>query len=251
MPQGGQLYITTATLDAAAADTLRSAVTHSGLWILLSVRDTGCGMDAETRSHLFEPFFTTKEAGKGTGLGLPTVYGIVAQSGGDIWADSQPDQGTTFWILLPGVNVSLSKEEPAVPVSTPSGSGTETVLVVEDEEVVREFACRVLRLNGYQVLEASTGGQAVLLSERHPGEIHLMLTDVIMPQMSGPELASRLTGVRPEMKVIYMSGYTGDAMVHGGLETDVDLIQKPFGPTALTRKVRELLDGLGCAPGPD
>jgi PAS domain S-box-containing protein len=245
MPQGGRLYITTTKLDAAAADTLRSAVTHSGPWILVGVRDTGCGMDADVRSHLFEPFFTTKEAGKGTGLGLPTVYGIVGQSGGDIWVDSQPGQGTTFWILLPGVNAPVSKEEPTVPLSTWSGSGTETVLVVEDEEVVREFACRVLRLNGYQVLEASTGGQAVLLSERHPGEIHLMLTDVIMPQMSGPELASLLAGARPQMKVLYMSGYTGDAMVHNGLKTGVDLIPKPFGPTALTHKVRELLDGLG------
>jgi PAS domain S-box-containing protein len=245
MPQGGQLRITTAKLDAAAADALRSAITHSGPWILVSVRDTGCGMDAEIRSHAFEPFFTTKEAGKGTGLGLSTVYGIITQHGGDIWLDSQPDQGTTFSFLLPEVDAPIDKEEPVVPLGTPSGSGTETILVVEDEEAVRKFACRVLRLSGYEVLEASTGSQAVLLSERHPGQIHLMLTDVIMPQMNGPELASRLACVRPQMKVLYMSGYTGDATAHGGLRLDVDLIQKPFGPTALTRKVRDLLDGLG------
>jgi len=243
MPQGGQLHITTAKLDAEAADTLRSVVTHSGPWILLTVRDTGCGMDAEIRSHIFEPFFTTKEPGKGTGLGLSTVYGIVTQSGGDIWADSQPGRGTMFSILLPGVNEPVNKEEPTVQLDT--RSGWETILVVEDEEAVRRFACRVLRLNGYRVLEAANGGQAVLLSECHPGEIHLMLTDVIMPQMSGPQLASRLAGNRPLLKVLYMSGYTGDTTMHGGLGSDVDLIQKPFHPAALTRKVRELLDSLG------
>ena len=243
MPQGGQLHITTAKLDAEAADSLRSAVTHSGPCILLMVSDTGCGMDAEIRSHIFEPFFTTKEPGKGTGLGLSTVYGIITQSGGDIWADSQPGQGTIFSILLPGVNAPINQEEPAVQLDT--RTGRETILVVEDEEAVRKFACRVLRLNGYEVLEATNGGQAVLLSERHPGEIHLMLTDVIMPQMSGPELANRLAGNRPQMKVLYMSGYTGDTTMHGGLSSHVELIQKPFGPTALARRVRELLDGLG------
>jgi PAS domain S-box-containing protein len=240
MPRGGQLHIATATLDAAATDTLRPAITHSGPWILLTVRDNGCGMDAEVRSRLFEPFFTTKEPDKGTGLGLSTVYGIIIQSGGDIWVDSQPGQGTRFHILLPGTSTRLEKEEAAIQPGV--ALGRETILVVEDEGIVRRLTCQILRLNGYQVLEAANGGEAVSLCERHSGKIHLMITDVIMPQMSGYELAGRLACLRPQMKVLYMSGYIGDRAMHSCLESNVDLIQKPFSPAALSQKVREVLE---------
>ena len=241
MPGGGQLCITTSNLDSAAADTLRSAMTHSGRWVLLTVRDTGCGMDAEVRAQIFEPFFTTKDLGKGTGLGLSTVYGIVIQSGGDIWVDSQPGQGTIVYILLPGADTRVEQEEPAIQLGAPLG--WETILVVEDDESVRRFACDVLRLSGYHVLEALGGHEAVLVCERHPGEVHLMITDVIMPQMNGRELASRLAHLRPQMKVLYMSGYAGDIMTqHGALESNTDFIQKPFSMAALTQKVREVLE---------
>jgi CheY-like chemotaxis protein len=199
-------------------------------------------MDATTQSHIFEPFFTTKEPGKGTGLGLATVYGIVKQSGGFVWAYSEVGQGTTFKIYLPqaaGTSAAVSESKP---VAAPTG-GSETILIAEDEPGVRALVRLVLTSRGYTVLEARNGEDAILQHEMHKGSLHLLLTDVIMPDMSGRELAERLAPFHREMAVLYMSGYTDDAIArHGILEAGTAFIQKPFTPEALARKVREVLD---------
>ena len=213
-----------------------------GEWVLLSVADTGTGMDEATRARIFEPFFTTKEPGKGTGLGLSTVYGIVKQSGGFIWVTSTPGQGTRFDIYLPavaGVDESAVRSLPVAGVPR----GVETVLVAEDEAPVRALACRCLQQQGYRVLVASGAKEAERLAQRHAGPIHLLLTDVVMPEASGRELAERLAPRHPEMRVLYMSGYTNDAVVqHGVLVPGIELLEKPFTPTTLARRVREILD---------
>jgi CheY-like chemotaxis protein len=199
-------------------------------------------MDAETQKHVFEPFFTTKEVGKGTGLGLSTVYGIVKQSGGNVWVYSEVGRGTTFKIYLPRTDQAAEQPE------TDNGrgespTGTETVLLVEDEEMVRRMAHEILLMNGYQVLESSHGAEALDKCRQHQGPIHLMLTDVVMPQMSGRELAEHAAPMRPEMRVLYMSGYTDDAIVHHGvLDEGVAFIEKPFTPNSLAHKVRAALD---------
>jgi CheY-like chemotaxis protein len=199
-------------------------------------------MDETTQAHLFEPFFTTKEQGKGTGLGLATVYGIVQQSGGHIEVASQPGKGSTFRIYLP----RLKDEVPAgehVPAPAYPGRGSETILVVEDEGAVRDLVRLVLCQQGYQVLEATDGGRALRLAEQQPGVIDLVLTDMIMPVMNGHELATRLEALHPELKVLYMSGYTDSTVVRAGVvKGEIDLLQKPFTPDELARKVREKLD---------
>ena len=199
-------------------------------------------MDAATQARIFEPFFTTKEKGKGTGLGLATVYGIVKQSGGWIWVYSEPGHGTTFKIYLPRVTEAAA---PAAPSPAPSVSvrGTETVLLVEDEEMIRNLVQKVLKANGYTVLVAASGRDAERVAEQHDGPIHLLVTDVVMPGMNGREVAQRLAALRAGIQVLYLSGYTDDAIVHHGvLEPGVAFLQKPFTPAVLGRKVREVLD---------
>ncbi len=241
MPTGGALTIRTSevTLDASYADD-HVGVTP-GRHVMLSVSDTGTGMDKAVQARMFEPFFTTKEKGKGTGLGLATVFGIVQQSGGTIRVDSELGHGATFYIYLPVAQGATT--EAVGPHARGTTRGSETILLVEDEEGVRMLTRTILRKQGYTVLEAQNGGAAFLLCEQHAAPIHLLLTDVVMPRMSGRELAERLAPIRPEMKVLYMSGYTDDTVVrHGVFEATIALIQKPVTPGPLARKVREVLD---------
>jgi PAS domain S-box-containing protein len=234
MPEGGRLVIETAEADLEEKAEGSGLDLPSGRYVTLSVTDTGAGMDAGTMSHIFEPFFTTKEQGKGTGLGLSTVYGIVKQSGGDIRVSSEPGRGASFTIYLPAARKggAASTREAAAPADR----GTETVLLVEDEFGVRDLVARILKSAGYRVLPAANGGEALMICERFAGPIHLLVTDIIMPGMSGRELAGRLESMRPGLRVLYISGYTGHAMKQGA-----QFIQKPFTPRALTRKVREVL----------
>jgi len=231
MPRGGTLTVETGNADL-----------EEGRFVMLAVSDTGVGMDAETRSRVFEPFFTTKEPGKGTGLGLAMVYGIVAQSGGTIRVSSEPGQGTTFRVRLPRVDEEVAVEGPRG-AETPADGGTETVLVAEDEDGVRGLICEILQGLGYHVLEAPRPEAAIhTLAEGGP-RVHLLLTDVVMPGMDGRQLAERLTALQPGLRVLYMSGYTGEAIAeHGVLDQGTQLLQKPFTPDALARKVREVLD---------
>ena len=210
----------------------------------------GTGMDETTLARIYEPFFTTKPVGKGTGLGLATVFGIVKQSGGTIGVQSRPGAGTTFEILLPRVE-EIAEPPPALAAGSSGTRGTETILLVEDEDQVRDVAAGILRRHGYQVLDARNAGDALLLCGAHLDRIHLLLTDVVMPHMSGPELARRLTPIRPDMRVLYMSGYTDDAVLrHGIIEAEVGYLQKPFTVPSLTAKVRGLLDATGASMRP-
>jgi nitrogen-specific signal transduction histidine kinase len=243
MPNGGKLIIETADVvldETYASEHLGARV---GSHVLLTVSDNGTGMDKATQARMFEPFFTTKDPGKGTGLGLATVFEIVRQSGSTIWVDSEPDRGTTFKIYFPTVERPLVESTPPSP-SLRTLSGSETILLVEDEDGVRKLARTILRKYGYNVLEAQNGGDAFLLCEQHPSTIHLLLTDMVMPRMSGRQLAERLLPLRPGMKVLYMSGYTDDKFVHrGALDATIAFLQKPITPEALMLKVRETLGG--------
>ena len=240
MPAGGTIVIETAPalLDEAFARDHPGA--RAGEYVCVSVSDNGIGMDADTQAHIFEPFFTTKEVGRGTGLGLATVYGIVKQSEAFIWVESARAQGTTFRIYFPPAAAG-AVPEPAPRVEPASLTGNETVLVVEDSPQLRELMQEVLQVRGYRVLDAENGDAALEVAGRHEGPIHLLLTDVIMPGMNGRQLADRLTAVRPDMKVLFASGYTADALVQYGVEGGVRYLQKPFTPDALARKVREIL----------
>jgi CheY-like chemotaxis protein len=210
---------------------------------MLAVTDSGEGMDAATRSRVFEPFFTTKPQGKGTGLGLATVYGIVKQTGGYIWVYSEPAHGTVFKVYLP-----LSSEDSVIvpPLrALPSSRTTETILLVEDEESVRALTVEVLRRQGFDVIDAPHGMDALRLAKQFGGPIHLLLTDIVMPHMNGRDLAQQLMAMRPDTKVLFMSGYTDHAVVHRELSAGAPFLQKPFTPDSLARKVRALLDGSG------
>jgi CheY-like chemotaxis protein len=244
MPKGGQLTITTANTSFKDAVSFSGVAVLPGEYVMLSVRDTGTGMDEETRNRLFEPFFTTKATGKGTGLGLATVYGVVKQSGGYVFADSELGKGTNFRIYLPRVDLPLqtpsSQAVQGLPPDLPAGS--ETFLVVEDEPAFRDLLCEQLRSRGYRVLGACNGVEALQVAERHKGPIRVLITDVIMPLMSGPDLAKSLTKLRGDTDVLYMSGYTDDKLSNI-LETDPELtlIQKPFHIDDLVGKIQEIL----------
>ncbi|MGO8994737.1 MAG: PAS domain S-box protein [Polyangiaceae bacterium] len=241
MPTGGQLTIEARNVDLDddyAREHIGSAPGHH---VMLAVSDNGVGMDKATQSRIFEPFFTTKEPGKGTGLGLSTVFGIAQQSGGSIWVYSEPGKGTTFKVYFPRVIAEVDAPHQTLPPVTLRGQ--ETILLVEDEEQVRAVAQSILKRNGYRVIVAQNAGEALIFCEKHPGIIHMLLTDVVMPQMSGAELAKRIAKTRPDMRVLCMSGYTDDSIVrHGVLESGVAFMQKPFTPETLMRKVREVFN---------
>jgi CheY-like chemotaxis protein len=240
MPAGGVLTIETANETLSAGDPRLRDMMPPGPWVRLSVRDTGVGMDEQTQARIFEPFFTTKEPGKGTGLGLSTVYGIVKQSGGFVWVSSAVGAGTTFDIYLPSVEEVAT---PAEAAPTAVGGGSETILLVEDEAPVRSLARRCLERHGYRIIEAGGSPEALALAARHHGAIDLLLTDVVMPQGNGRELAERLRALRPEIRVLYMSGYTDDGVVRrAGVTPGSELLEKPFTPDGLARKVRQVLD---------
>ena len=251
MPNGGRLTIETRNVELDESYATEHPSVKPGRYVMLTVTDTGVGMDEATKARIFEPFFTTKTRGKGTGLGLATVYGIVQQTGGHIWPYSEPGSGTTMRVYLPRV------DEPADPIERPGElapevlRGSETILLVEDEAPVRSVTRQLLERNGYTVLEAADGPAALALMDGGSADLHvdMLLTDVIMPGMSGRELADQLKARRPALQVLFMSGYTDDAVVrHGMLEPGLAYLEKPFRPAALLRKVREVLHGVGRAP---
>jgi len=235
MPQGGKLTIMTANVAFDASYSSANFRIQPGSYVQLSVSDTGIGMDKEVLSHLFEPFFTTKPKGQGTGLGLATVYGIVKQSGGYIWVESEVGRGSTFHIYLPRVDELPAGEEQGS-LATESLRGTETILLVEDEEMVRTLARDLLQSHGYWLLEANNGEEALRVSEQYPDPIHLLLTDIVMPGMRGTTLAERLRAQRPSIKILFMSGYTEQ------FQSDHSFLPKPFSSRSLLTKVREVLD---------
>jgi PAS domain S-box-containing protein len=251
MPGGGKLTVETANVVLDESSVHSHAFAKPGPHVMLAVSDSGAGMDAQIQARIFEPFFTTKGPGQGTGLGLSTVFGIVKQSKGHIWVYSEVGCGTTFKIYLPRVEESLEHAEPAI-AHTDLCQGSETVLVVEDEEAVRILIRRILESSGYRVLEARHGAEALVICDEHKEPIHLLMTDVIMPEMSGMQLVKRVAAQRPEMKILFMSGYADNAILHHGvLEPGTNFLQKPFAPNFVLRKVRAVLDGdpgVGSAP---
>ena len=249
MPGGGTLTVRTLNVAMTDVEARKRPPMTPGRYVMLAVTDTGHGMSAEIKSHIFEPFFTTKETGKGTGLGLATVYGVVKQSGGYIWVESAPGKGATFEIYLPqAVETDADKEAEVKPAPLPRG--TETVLVVEDEAGVRELACEFLKLSGYTVLEAPNGAEALIVAKRHTGPIHVLVSDVIMPRMGGIELIEKMKTVRPLAKVVLMSGYSEySAGNPSGSQSQPVMVQKPFTQGSLVAAIREALDRKASANG--
>jgi CheY-like chemotaxis protein len=242
MPEGGTLTIATANVSRVGMPGVADEGIPGGPLVVLIVKDTGTGMDEHVLAHLFEPFFTTKELGRGTGLGLATVYGIVRQSGGQIQVTSRPGEGSTFTLYLPRIESSGRAGAAAPGLPAPVPGGTETVLVVEDEEAVRHLICRVLRTKGYRVLEAPHAEGALLLAGSTPRPIELLVTDMVMPGMGGTALAAELIAVRPSLRVLFITGYAPEAVERRGELTDASgLLEKPFSADQLARKVREVL----------
>ena len=242
MPDGGSLMVETANVDLDESYAHSHIEVQAGPFVMLAVSDTGMGMSPETQARIFEPFFTTKEKGKGSGLGLSTVYGIARQSGGHLWVYSELGRGTTFKVYFPRVGKAQAVARPNDP-KVSNLDGSETILVVEDENAILKLVSTVLERHGYTVITASNGFEAIANSERHSGPIHLMVTDVIMPQMSVRELTQHMARIYPQTQVLYISGYTDDAIVHQGvLDEGLNFIQKPFNPSVLLQKVREILD---------
>jgi len=239
MPSGGVLQIKTSQVSKTVSGTV--ARSHSTVYAMVEISDTGFGMDGQVKAHLFEPFFTTKPLGKGTGLGLSTVYGIVKQSGGFIEVDSEPGEGTTFKVYIPIADETVSQR--LAKKASPEVASSGTVLLAEDQDSIRDVLCEFLESKGYKVLSAQNGGQAVDIAERHLGSIDVLVTDVIMPEIRGVELARRATELHPDIRVIFMSGYSEDALMENRLlsERSMTLIQKPFDPEELAQKIRESL----------
>jgi CheY-like chemotaxis protein len=251
MPNGGRLLIETANVTIDEEYAAPHADTRPGPYVLIAVTDTGSGMTREVRDKLFEPFFTTKEKGKGTGLGLPSVYGIVKQSGGFLWVYSEPGRGTTFKVYLPrAADEDDADGERLLAPRANRQPGRETILLVEDDDEVRQVALRILRNNGYNVLEASNGAEALRVAESQMLPVDLVVTDIVMPEMGGSELAERIREVRPEARILFTSGYTEDAAVRQSfLNTGDAFIEKPFTPASLSKKTREILDSSGNGEG--
>ena len=245
MPHGGKLMIETRNVRVEEEEPHRHTPMTPGDYILLTISDTGVGMDAETQAHIFEPFFTTKAQGKGTGLGLATVYGVVKQSGGYIWVYSEPGVGATFKLYLPRVLDESQASRP--PDMGNSHQATATVLVVEDEASLRTFTCTLLQNSGYTVLEAGDGDEALTLAGQYKQPIHLLLTDMIMPGMNGPAVAGKLASLHPEAKVLFMSGYTG-FVSRGLIDPHAVLVSKPFTREELLRKIEQVLGQRTTAP---
>jgi hypothetical protein len=245
MPDGGRLTIVTGNRVLGGPETGAHPEITPGSYVMLTVSDTGFGIDPGTQARIFEPFFTTKERGKGTGLGLAVAYGIIAQAGGHILVSSEVDRGTTFTVLLPRAGEFLEAQE-REPLEAPAPRGDETVLIVEDEPLVRKLAVRILANQGYRVLAAADGPGALALAESHSGPLHLLVTDVVMPGMTGKEVAATLQARHRGLRVIYMSGYAEHLVVQRGvIEEGIAFIPKPFDPLNLARTVREVLDSQG------
>src|SRR5713101_1213588 len=249
MPKGGRLTIEARNVELDECYREQHPPVIPGPYVLLSVADTGCGMDRNTQLRIFDPFFTTKELGKGTGLGLATVYGIVKQSGGFIWVYSELGKGTIFKVYLPRVGKTAQPlEQKETDQILPHGC--ETILLAEDSESLREMAREYLHSVGFTVLEAASGAEALQKAKEHAGTIHLLLADVVMPEMSGPELARKMVSLHPEIKVIFTSGYTDDAIARQGIiDPTVDFIQKPYRPKALAQKIQQVLRAPGSRIG--
>lgn len=242
MPDGGRITVSTTnvSLDAHVMETHPTSA--SGPYVLLAVSDTGCGMSAETQAHMFEPFFTTKAAGQGTGLGLSTAYGIVTQSGGNIWVESAPDQGTTVNVYFPCAE-QAAPAEPNAPVVLHDDAGHETILLTEDDTLVRSTIAAMLRRAGYRVIEAGNGSEALHICEQPGTDIVLFVTDVVMPRMNGRELADRLRIIRPDLQVLCISGYNKNVVVHNGVvDIGINFLQKPLTAERLLPTVREILN---------
>ncbi len=248
MPTGGHIAIETGNVHLDEDYIKTHLGVKPGEFVMISVTDTGHGMDAAVKQRIFEPFFTTKERGKGTGLGLASVYGMVKQSGGDIWVYSEPGKGTTFRLYFPKVAEAVT-ELKLVEQDGEERPGNETVLVVEDEKPVRDLTVRMLQQLGYSVLSAASGEEALEISHSYGAKISLLLTDVVMPQMSGRQVADALTATRPDMRVLYLSGYTGHTVIHHGVESDVNFLPKPFSRDALSKKVDEVLSKTSGSSG--